>query len=181
MADLMSDMGGYGGRQIPRAGEITERLSVLPFGRDAYGRVQMAMPGLMHDGLQAFSNAGDAAARGDWRGAGYAGGQAAGMAMGGGMGLPRPSGSLGMAGNPIPMSSWHGPRAAALRQRQMDEALALMRANPEKFMPGSRGAPLVDQLEYAAKSMQFGPPVKQPPAAPGGVVGFRPRSDLMGE
>lgn len=165
-------MGGYDPRQVPRSDVLAERASILPIGIDIYGRAQWAVPNVLMAPYQAFWRAGDAAARGDWQGAGYAGAEAAGAAMVGGLGMPRPSGSIGMAGNPIPISSWHGPRAAALRQQQMQEALALMRQHPEKFMSGE-GALLVDQLENAAGRMQFGPSVKPAPDGPGSVIPMR--------
>lgn len=176
MTTLAEQLKGMGAEK-----RVVRRGSILPTteysdGSADYLDMQSGIPGMLGSllrGKGAIWDAGNKAAAGDWQGAGYSGGQAAGMAMSGGMGMARPTGSVGMAGNPIPISSWHGPRAAALRQRQMDEALALMRANPEKFMPGSRGAPLVDQLERAAQRYSFGDPVSPPPTAPGTVLPLR--------
>lgn len=109
VAEMLTDQDGYAPRQVPRSNDLAERGSVLPIGRDIYGGNHWAVPGMIKSPVDAFWHAGDAGARGDWKGAGYAGAEAAGAAMTGALAMPRPAGSIGMSGTPkLPIKAFHG-------------------------------------------------------------------------
>lgn len=78
--NMMGDLVGYTPSQVPRSNDLAERGNVLPIGLDIYGGKHWAVPGMVKGGWDAFWGAGDAAASGDWEGAGKAGIEAAGLA-----------------------------------------------------------------------------------------------------
>lgn len=172
--NALADVLGYGPSQIPSSNALAQRASILPIGIDVYGGAQWAVPGMIHDGWNAFWGAGDAAAAGDWQGAGRAGAQAAGMAMTGGMAMPRPANALASnGGRPTYLSEMHGARAAAYREQQKQEAIRLMRENAELFASHPEGFKILEQLERAAMRDSFGPSIKPPPVGGGSVLPFR--------
>mgnify|MGYP003385397579 CR=1 FL=1 len=91
---------------------LMQRASVLPLAEYANGRVGPAVPGMLMDGWNAFWNAGDAASRGDWQGAGHAGAEAAGMAMVGSMPFAQRN-AVGIFGGRLAKTADHAALAKA--------------------------------------------------------------------
>lgn len=119
--NALIDLMGYAPHQIPNGDLMAERGNVLPIGRDIYGGSHWAAPNLLLSPWNAFWDAGNAASQGDWRGAGYAGGEAAGSAITGSMALARPAGSIGMSGTPRVKANINGlVRSFTLTPREVD-------------------------------------------------------------
>ena len=185
LADLLknSDMGGYSPQQSEPV--VSRRGSLWPVTEYADGSSEWdansglsghLMRGLdnLTSGRGSFWGAGDAAAQGDWRGAGHYAGDVAANIGTDGIAIPKPYGALGMSGGgPIYMSSAAGARAAAYRQKQWDEAIRLIKSQPEKFVEGTPGWKLIDDLERIFYTQSLGGPVKGKPSAPATILPFK--------
>ena len=80
------------------APSVVRRATLLPLAEYDDGSTGLAVPGILQSPIDAFWNMGDAASIGDWQGAGYAGGEAAGAVLAGSMFARRPAGSVGAGG-----------------------------------------------------------------------------------